>query len=260
MADLGKRPLGLGQSAVAGALTGFALVAIVWGAAWVLPPPEPEQDGSAAVVASEDPKPTATVTVSGTPPAVAKREPDKPKTPSPGPTATPSATPPVPVRATVSYQVEAKGAVKGDVEEFAAEVAEILADPLGWPAAGVAFKRVETGGQITVWLAEPAAVPSFSGICSSNLSCSIDRNIIVNETRWQEGALPGVMDETPIAEYRKMVVNHEVGHWLGHHAHSPCPGEGLLAPLMMQQSKGLDGCLFNPYPLPGELRAPDLLP
>ncbi|MDR1118472.1 MAG: DUF3152 domain-containing protein, partial [Bifidobacteriaceae bacterium] len=89
---------------------------------------------------------------------------------------------------------------------------------------------------------------------------SIGRNIILNELRWEEGALPGVMDEVPIREYRKMVTNHEVGHWLGHHQHSACPGEGELAPLMMQQSKSLDGCLFNPYPLPDELTAPDLLP
>jgi hypothetical protein len=164
----------------------------------------------------------------------------------------------VPPRATVAYQVAARGEVTSEIEAFAAEVAAILADPRGWPAAGIAFERVASGGQITVWLAAPGEVPGFSSICSSNLSCSIGPDIIINEARWQEGALPGAMDGVLIGEYRKMVVNHEVGHWLGHHFHASCPGPGQPAPLMMQQSKGLDGCVFNPYPLDSELTAPDL--
>jgi hypothetical protein len=190
----------------------------------------------------------------------AKRLTPEAEPPSPSPSAAGAAevAPPVPVRATVAYQVATKGEVTGELEAFAAEVAAILADPRGWPAAGIAFERVANGGQITVWLAEPGEVPGFSSICSSNLSCSIGPNIIINETRWLEGALPGAIDGAPIGEYRKMVVNHEVGHWLGHHFHSSCPGPGEPAPLMMQQSKGLDGCVFNPYPLDSELTAPDL--
>jgi hypothetical protein len=49
-----------------------------------------------------------------------------------------------------------------------------------------------------------------------------------------------------------MVVNHETGHWLGL-GHAGCPGRGRLAPVMMQQSKGLGGCRFNPFPTSREL-------
>jgi hypothetical protein len=264
------------QSAVLGALTGLALVFIVWGATYVWP-----SSGQAGVgVSDRSPSPSPSVDSTGAVssdgnyrelPAIALPKRRPPATPMPSkdaaadgsaasspPSDGSAASRPVPVRATVTYEIAAKGNVQADLESFAAEVADILADPKGWPGAGIEFKRVQSGGLITIWLTEDSQVPSFSPICSTGLSCSIDRNIIINELRWVESAPAGVMDDVPVEMYRAMVVNHEVGHWLGHHNHSSCPGPGEIAPLMMQQSKGLHGCIFNQYPLPSEMVAPDL--
>ena len=51
-----------------------------------------------------------------------------------------------------------------------------------------------------------------------------------------------------------MVINHEVGHWLGH-GHETCATKGGPAAVMQQQSIDLEGCRFNPWPLESEIVA-----
>ncbi|MDR1634340.1 MAG: DUF3152 domain-containing protein [Bifidobacteriaceae bacterium] len=157
----------------------------------------------------------------------------------------------------VTYDVSAAGPIDVSLADFARQAQEALNDPAGWRSAGVGFDRVAEGGDFTLWMATADQLPRFAEDCSPEYSCRVGRDVVINQDRWLHGALPGALDGLDIGVYRAMVVNHEVGHWLGHD-HTGCPGPGQEAPLMMQQSKGLDGCTANQYPLPEEQTAPSL--
>jgi hypothetical protein len=157
----------------------------------------------------------------------------------------------------VTYSVAGAGPIEVVLADFAREAQAILDDPSGWRSAGVGFDRVAEGGDFILWLATPDQMTGFAEGCAPEYSCRVGPDVIINQERWLTGALPGALDGIDLGEYRTMVVNHEVGHWLGHE-HVGCPAPGQPAPLMMQQSKGLDGCLANPYPLPEERTAPAL--
>jgi hypothetical protein len=70
--------------------------------------------------------------------------------------------------------------------------------------------------------------------------------VVLNLRRWVLGA---EAYGTDLAAYRTYLVNHEVGHGIGH-AHEYCGGAGQPAPVMMQQTYGLKGCTPWPWPTP----------
>jgi hypothetical protein len=156
-----------------------------------------------------------------------------------------------PVRRRVTYSVTTRGALTTSVAVFRRQAQETYDDARGWRAGGIEFRRVPRGGDFTLVLAAASAMPSFSSTCSTTWSCRIGRYVVINQERWKHASPAWNAARRPLRDYRHMVVNHETGHWLGR-GHVGCPGPGSLAPVMMQQSKGLDGCRFNPWPLPGE--------
>ncbi len=157
----------------------------------------------------------------------------------------------VPVRRRVTYHVVTRGRVTASLATFRRQVQQTYSDPRGWRSAGVQFRPTSAKGTFTVVLAEASTVPSFSSGCSATWSCRVGRYVIINQTRWLHATASWNGGRRSLRGYRHMVVNHETGHWLGH-GHASCPGRGRLAPVMMQQSKGLAGCRHNPWPLASE--------
>lgn len=146
-----------------------------------------------------------------------------------------------------TYSVSTRGNITSDLNQFRNLAAETLKDYRGWSRAGIEFIRVDSGGDFTLWLSSPAQMTSFSPHCSPEYSCRVGRDVIINDDPWQN-ATPAWNDSGgSLRDYRHMVINHEVGHFLGL-GHYGCPSAGALAPVMQQQSIDLAGCRFNPWP------------
>ncbi|MFC4034505.1 DUF3152 domain-containing protein [Streptomyces polygonati] len=148
------------------------------------------------------------------------------------------------------YKVEVEGGIDLSATDAAHEIASILADPRGWTADGHdAFRLVDSGPvDFVIKVATPDTVDAICGaaglLTGGEVNCDVGATVVVNLKRWELGS-PEF--DGPIHDYRALIINHEVGHRIGH-GHEGCPGPGKLAPVMMQQIKGLHGCVANAWP------------
>lgn len=191
--------------------------------------------------------------------------------PVPNPSGTPAVTPPPPqIPATgpgtfvvtpgqsaragtegslLTYTVEVETGLPFDPIEVAAVVDATLADPRSWIADGRhSFQRVPAGGDIRIVVATPGTTDELCAPLRTRgeVSCRNGQNVVLNALRWAS-AVPHYNGD--VAGYRQYVVNHEVGHALGE-SHVDCPAPGAVAPVMLQQTYGLEGCVANSWPYP----------
>nr|WP_232234709.1 DUF3152 domain-containing protein [Actinoplanes sp. N902-109] len=153
------------------------------------------------------------------------------------------------------YRVRVETGIKGlPVRAFADAVTATLDDRRGWTAGGTLRLRRVGPGQahdFTIYLATPRTRDELCGSGRDGYtSCRTGDTVVLNVARWVK-SVPGY-GASP-ATYRQYMVNHEVGHRLGH-GHERCPGRGDRAPVMQQQTLGLHGCTANPWPYPAGQR------
>lgn len=152
--------------------------------------------------------------------------------------------------ADVLYRVLVEREVPVDPAGAATQVDAALDDPRSWGAPGrLDLQRVASGPvDLDVVIATPATTDRLCRplVTHGTLSCHRGERAVINAVRWLSGAAAFGGD---LADYRRYVVNHEVGHFLGH-PHEHCPAPGMLAPVMVQQTKSTEGCRPNPWPYP----------
>lgn len=204
--------------------------------------------------------------------APAPPSPSTSPTPSPSPTPTPTPTK-IDVPATGSgtfvtaqaggekvgrgprplrYVVKVETGLDISPEEAAAEIADILAAPRGWshnPAFAFQLVGADAAHDLTFRIATAGTADAlcWAGIhqdTEGEYNCEVPGGVVVNLKRWVEGSH---MFDGPIHDYRALIINHEMGHFL-QYTHTTCAGPGQLAPVMMQQIKGLHGCVANAWP------------
>ena len=148
------------------------------------------------------------------------------------------------------YRVEVEQGSGQDPATFAKAVDSTLDDPRSWTAQREwAFQRVSSGSvDFVIKLSTPDTTDvickTFGLDPKGYTSCRGGPFVVINLARWLL-AVPEFRGD--LATYRLYVINHEVGHRLGH-GHMACPGRGRLAPVMQQQTLGLKGCKPNPWP------------
>ncbi len=162
-------------------------------------------------------------------------------------------TPPATGR-TVRWTLEAEGGLGVDTTALATTVATVLADPRGWQTkdavrfVNVTPSEVAKGSSVDlrITLASPDTTDRLCAPLQTRgqVSCHNTGRVVLNARRWILGA---AAYGTDLAGYRTYLVNHEVGHGLGH-GHAYCGGAGKVAPVMMQQTYGLKGCTAWPWP------------
>lgn len=156
------------------------------------------------------------------------------------------------------FRVAVEKGSKEDVDAFADQVRLILGDERSWSGTGKVRLQMVAGSEpadFTVYLATRETAGQMCARGGTNIriggvpytSCRATGKAIINLDRWRGSARPYLEAGVDLATYRKYVVNHEVGHELGHR-HQGCPKAGGPAPVMVQQTITLRGC--KPYAWP----------
>jgi Protein of unknown function (DUF3152) len=153
----------------------------------------------------------------------------------------------------IRYDVRIEDGLSIEPDTAALLIQGVLDDPRSWRGTRRwRFELAPVGQSATLhaYITTPKTTDQLCApyLTRGEVSCQNGNRVVLNAKRWLLGADSYGSDLT---NYRRYLVNHEFGHALGKH-HLGCPGSGRLAPVMMQQTKGLGACRKNPWPLAGQ--------
>lgn len=149
----------------------------------------------------------------------------------------------------IRFDVRVERGLAVDADQAALLMARVLDDERSWRGLQrVRFQLVPRGAEadLHAYVATPGTTDRLCAPLQTrgNVSCQNGVRVVLNAKRWVGGAEAYGRDTVGYGRY---LVNHEFGHALGRQ-HVGCPREGRPAPVMLQQTKGLDGCRANPWP------------
>lgn len=232
------------------AATGLVGIDLLRGRPAEPPPDAPEPQ--ATTVAAAVPAPAAPVAMRPTPSATPAASPTFPVA-GPGTFGYADRVgPPLGAAGTLRpFWVAVEDGMGQDATAFAAAVDRILGDPRSWIASKqFRLQRVpkSASAEFTIFLATPATserMCAAGGLATEQYtSCRLPGQVIINVARW----LTAVPDYgAPVGDYQAYAINHEVGHQFGQ-GHEACPAPGSPAPVMQQQTLGLNGCVAYGWP------------
>lgn len=151
------------------------------------------------------------------------------------------------VVADVLYSVEVEDGLPFVLSDTGAAIAATLDDPRGWSGVlGTSMRRVDSDPEVRVLIATPGTTDELCAPLATQgrVSCRNGSLVVLNARRWASAV---AHYRSRVSAYRKYLVNHEFGHALGQ-SHVGCPNAGEPAPVMQQQTYGLDGCRANAWP------------
>jgi hypothetical protein len=153
----------------------------------------------------------------------------------------------------IRYDVRVEDGLSIDPDKAAVLIQAVLDDERSWRGSRrwrFELAPVGQSAKLHAYIVTPKTTDRLCApyLTRGEVSCQNGDRVVLNAKRWLLGADSYGSDLT---NYRRYLVNHEFGHTLGK-GHVDCPGPGKLAPIMLQQTKGLWGCRKNPWPLDSE--------
>ena len=153
----------------------------------------------------------------------------------------------------ISVDISGPGLTDADRTAFMLDVHSILEDDQGWKKSGITFcPAMGNHPDFDIILALPDEVDRLCDPIKTNgeVSCAHYESgvAVINYERWTK-ATPAWKE---LEDYRRYVINHEVGHLLGMDHRHRCTKSGK-APLMMQQSRKKVKCETNSLPTSHEV-------